>query len=140
MKHIQIDAMYRDGSNFKNCYTIVLENDSDLPTEQVVDILNDFFSENDSIIPSYYGLPSFAPLSNEFLPTYNELDHSFIEFDNAQPTSKNSYSDCDAEDYSIANILNHIQNPDLVKAARAEAKREAIEMLEQQIELIKTTV
>lgn len=114
-----LDIMYRDGGNYKTSNEYEFSNQKNYTEHEIKMKLAQIV--DDSIVPYYYSLPEVAALDNEFLPAFNDNDHSFVEvfepeFSDKEPT--NPVGD-------IADIIEAINNPELVKKRREEKREEA---------------
>ena len=98
MKVIEIDVMYRDACNYKNSDSFYFSNKEKLSLNNIINIFEKSDIMNEGIMVEDYGIPSIAPMSNEFLMSYESDNHPYCEIVGV-----------DEIDY----IGQHIQEPDI---------------------------
>lgn len=113
MKVIEIDVMYRDGNNYKNCEAELFTNKDNIPFEEIKKAIESL--GEDGIMVQDYGINSIAPMDNEFLPSTGD-DHSYCEITGVEESEHPTQPEKD-----IKTVLDLIKNED---AHEGPAQRE----------------
>lgn len=134
-KTVTVHMMYRDACNFKNCSEFVFTNTKGLDSDFIRDKLSTL--EGDGFIASYYDIPNMAPYDNEFISNTGD-DHSFteycdVEFDTCKMDSIDDFCETD-----ISDVIAAIDDPGIVAGRRKEAHLEAIKILEDNLNDLKS--
>ena len=76
MKHILIHVMYRDACNYKSHAEFYFTNDKGIDFGEIQELIQPIM--DDPIMVQDYGIPSIAPLDNEFTYAQGD-DHAYCE-------------------------------------------------------------
>jgi hypothetical protein len=117
MSNILFDTMYRDGANYKSYDYIVFSNRNELSAEQVKEALCDACFPFEEYVPSFYELPSLAPIDNPYMDSGNDYDHCYMELCNIEETNEEP-------DIDLPDISDFIEK---VKKGTKEAERKALD-------------
>lgn len=130
-----LDMRYRDGANFKSSEDYVLPNSKNLSADEVIEGLEHIY-EGDPFIPQYFKLPTLAPHDNEFINTYNDLDHPYMELNGVKVVSEEEGQKHVPHDVDISEVIKLVKKGGDTEVMKKK-KQEAIRALEENIKAIK---
>lgn len=82
--NIQLNYLYRDGSNYKNYGNIVFSNPENIPLQTINEAILSNLIDGEFFIAADWNLPEL------FFEYKNEDDHEWHEFQSVELTQKNS--------------------------------------------------
>lgn len=81
MPNIQLNYLYRDGANYKQCGLVIFKNSSQISLEEATAKIYPKLISNEFFVPQDWGLPSL-----HFHPYDPEIDHEWHEFESFELT------------------------------------------------------
>lgn len=135
-KYIAIDLMYRDGCNFKEHTTWYYSNQHHLPITDIVEKFKPLL--NEPMMVQNIGIPSIAPVDNEFFLSPNDYDHSYCEITDVYEEELQQHPYDFQGD--ILEVISNISDGDSQIIAEHDRQVEAIDELEAHVTRLKKTL